>query len=84
MVAPSTAPTMSVASRAARAGAAPAETSPAVSASSQRRKASAAASMAETGSWDSTLPLYASMYAGSGLCWLLLNPKRPLFDEEPR
>ena len=39
--------------------------------------------VAHTGSWKFTLPLYASMYAASGVCWLFLNPKGTLFDEEP-
>src|SRR5262249_5608684 len=37
-----------------------------------------------TGSWKYTLPLYAAMYAASGVCWLFLNPKGTLFAEEPR
>lgn len=34
-----------------------------------------------TGNWDLALLLFAAMYAGSGLCWLFLNPKGPLFEE---
>ena len=34
--------------------------------------------------WNFTLPLYAALYAGPGVCWLFLNPKGTLFDEEPR
>ena len=33
-----------------------------------------------TGNWDLALLLFAGMYAGSGLCWLFLNPKGPLLD----
>jgi len=36
----------------------------------------------ETGNWDLALLLFAIMYAGSGVCWLFLNPKGTLFDEE--
>jgi sugar phosphate permease len=36
---------------------------------------------AETGDWNLTLVLFAALYAGSGVCWALLNPKGPLFDE---
>jgi MFS family permease len=35
----------------------------------------------ETGNWNLTLVLLAVLYAGSGVCWALLNPKGPLFDE---
>jgi len=34
-----------------------------------------------TGNWNLALLLFASMYAGSGLCWLFLNPKGTLFEE---
>jgi sugar phosphate permease len=36
-----------------------------------------------TGNWNLALLLFAAMYAASGLCWLFLNPKGTLFDEEP-
>ena len=36
----------------------------------------------KTGNWNLALLLFSAMYAGSGLCWLFLNPKGPLFDEE--
>lgn len=34
-----------------------------------------------TGNWNLALLLFATMYAGSGLCWLFLNPKGTLFEE---
>ncbi len=37
----------------------------------------------ETGNWNLALVLFAALYAGSGACWALLNPKGPLFAEEP-
>ena len=36
----------------------------------------------ETGNWSLALLLFSAMYAGSGVCWLFLNPKGTLFDEE--
>lgn len=36
-----------------------------------------------TGDWNLTLLLFAGMFAGSTLCWLLLNPKAVLFEERP-
>jgi sugar phosphate permease len=38
--------------------------------------------VAETGNWNLALVLFAALYAGSGLCWVLLNPKGTLFAEE--
>ena len=35
-----------------------------------------------TGNWNLTLILFSGMCAGSGVCWLFLNPKGTLFDEE--
>lgn len=35
----------------------------------------------QTGDWNLTLLLFAGMFAGSTLCWLLLNPKAVLFEE---
>ena len=37
----------------------------------------------QTGNWSLALLLFATLYAGSGVCWLFLNPKGTLFDEEP-
>jgi sugar phosphate permease len=37
--------------------------------------------VSETGNWNLALALFAVLYAGSGVCWALLNPKGPLFDE---
>ena len=37
--------------------------------------------VAETGNWNLALLLFAVLFAGSGVCWALLNPKGPLFDE---
>jgi nitrate/nitrite transporter NarK len=34
-----------------------------------------------TGNWNLALLLFAAMYAGSGLCWLFLNPKGPLLED---
>jgi ACS family D-galactonate transporter-like MFS transporter len=36
----------------------------------------------QTGNWNITLALFAALYAGSGVCWALLNPKGALFDED--
>ena len=36
----------------------------------------------KTGNWGLALLLFATLYAGSGVCWLFLNPKGTLFDEE--
>jgi len=35
-----------------------------------------------TGNWNSTLLLFAALYAGSAVCWMLLNPRGTLFDDE--
>src|SRR5579883_518181 len=35
-----------------------------------------------TGNWNLTLLLFAAMFAGSSLCWILLNPKGTLFEEQ--
>ncbi|MBP3960387.1 MFS transporter [Gemmata sp. G18] len=34
-----------------------------------------------TGNWNLTLLLFAGMFAGSAVCWTLLNPKGTLFEE---
>jgi MFS family permease len=34
-----------------------------------------------TGNWNVTLLLFAGLFAGSAVCWSLLNPKGTLFDE---
>ena len=34
-----------------------------------------------TGNWNLTLLLFAGLFAGSAVCWVLLNPKGTLFDE---
>lgn len=31
--------------------------------------------------WDLVLPLFAAIFAIDAVCWALLNPKRPLFEE---
>ena len=40
--------------------------------------------VSKTGNWNLTLMLFAALYAGSGVCWALLNPKGTLFPEEKR
>jgi sugar phosphate permease len=35
----------------------------------------------ETGRWDLVLPLFAGIFAIDGVCWAILNPQRPLFEE---
>lgn len=35
----------------------------------------------ETGRWDLVLPMFAGIFAIDAVCWALLNPKRPLFEE---
>ncbi len=35
-----------------------------------------------TGNWNSTLLLFAALYAGSAVCWAMLNPRGTLFDDE--
>src|SRR5207247_2234591 len=39
--------------------------------------------VSRTGNWNLTLLLFAGMFAGSAVCWALLNPKRTLFEESP-
>jgi sugar phosphate permease len=34
-----------------------------------------------TGNWNVTLLLFAGLFAGSAVCWALLNPKGTLFEE---
>jgi sugar phosphate permease len=34
-----------------------------------------------TGRWDLVLPLFAAIFAIDAICWALLNPKRPLFED---
>lgn len=34
-----------------------------------------------TGDWNLTMLLFAGMFAGSAVCWCLLNPKGALFEE---
>ena len=34
-----------------------------------------------TGRWDFILPLFAAIFAIDGICWALLNPSRPLFED---
>jgi sugar phosphate permease len=35
----------------------------------------------ETRRWDLVLPLFAAIFAIDAICWALLNPSRPLFEE---
>jgi sugar phosphate permease len=35
----------------------------------------------ETGRWDLVLPIFAAIFAIDAICWALLNPSRPLFEE---
>jgi MFS family permease len=35
----------------------------------------------QTGNWNLTLLLFAGLFAGSAVCWALLNPKGTLFEE---
>lgn len=35
-----------------------------------------------TGDWNLTLLLFAGMFAGSAACWVLLNPRGPLFEDD--
>jgi MFS family permease len=35
------------------------------------------------GSWDLVLLLFAAIFAADAVCWALLNPRRPLFEDEP-
>jgi nitrate/nitrite transporter NarK len=37
--------------------------------------------VSRTGRWDLVLPLFAGLFALDALCWALLNPSRPLFEE---
>jgi MFS family permease len=34
-----------------------------------------------TGSWDTALFMFAGIFAVDAVCWALLNPRRPLFEE---
>jgi sugar phosphate permease len=36
----------------------------------------------ETGRWDLVLPMFAAIFAIDGICWALLNPSRPLFEDD--
>jgi sugar phosphate permease len=36
-----------------------------------------------TGDWNLTILLFSGLFAGSGVCWLLLNPTGTLFEESP-
>jgi sugar phosphate permease len=35
----------------------------------------------DTGRWDLVLPIFAAIFAIDGFCWALLNPSRPLFED---
>jgi MFS family permease len=35
-----------------------------------------------TGRWDLVLPIFAGIFALDGTCWALLNPSRPLFEDD--
>jgi nitrate/nitrite transporter NarK len=35
-----------------------------------------------TGNWNFVLPLFAAIFAIDGICWALLNPSRPLFEDD--
>ena len=35
-----------------------------------------------TGRWDMILPIFAGIFAIDGLCWAMLNPSRPLFEND--
>lgn len=39
--------------------------------------------VAQTGNWNHLLLLFAGMFAVASACWLVLNPKRPLFEDSP-
>jgi cyanate permease len=34
-----------------------------------------------TGNWNLTLFIFAAIFVLDAICWALLNPKRPLFEE---
>ncbi len=34
-----------------------------------------------TGNWNLVLPLFAAIFAVEAVCWMLLNPSRPLFED---
>ncbi len=36
-----------------------------------------------TGNWDAVLFLFAGIFAVDAVCWGILNPKGPLFEDEP-
>jgi nitrate/nitrite transporter NarK len=38
--------------------------------------------VAGTGRWDVVLPLFAAIFAIDGICWAMLNPSRPLFEDD--
>jgi sugar phosphate permease len=35
-----------------------------------------------TGSWNFVLPLFAALFTIDAVCWALMNPKRPLFEND--
>lgn len=36
----------------------------------------------KTGRWDLVLPIFAAIFAIDAICWALLNPSRPLFEDD--
>ena len=42
----------------------------------------AGALVQQTGNWDFALGMFIAIFGIDAACWALLNPKRPLFDEE--
>ncbi|MBN9518421.1 MFS transporter [bacterium] len=42
-----------------------------------------AGNVGATGDWNPTILLFSGLFAGSGVCWLLLNPTGTLFEESP-
>jgi MFS transporter, ACS family, aldohexuronate transporter len=38
--------------------------------------------VSRTGNWDFVLPLFAGMFVADAVCWALMNPKRPLFEDD--
>jgi len=40
--------------------------------------------VSRTGTWNFVLPLIAALFTAAALCWAVMNPKRPLFDDEPK
>jgi nitrate/nitrite transporter NarK len=42
-----------------------------------------AAVVTSTGNWNSALVLFVGLFGAAALCWVFLNPRGTLFEQEP-